>query len=347
MSTRAWIAFALQSVLWGVPYLFIKIAVDGDISPVFIAWARTALAAVILIPLAWRSGSLRSLRGRYRWLVVFAVFEVVIPFPLIAAGERHIDSSLAAILIASAPLMVAALAIRFDHTERVEGLRLVGLLVGFVGVIALVGLDVGGHGSELLGAAAILVAAFGYAVGPMVLKRKGLTDLDPKATMGASLAIAAAVLTPFAAVSAPSSAPPTDAIVAVIVLGIFCTALAFVIWSVLVGEIGAGRALVVTYVNPVVALTVGAIVLDEHPGAGAIVGLLLILAGSWLSTDGRLPPGLMRRIRPNSGRAPARRERRLGMMGRRLARPAPSATTDAIPLRHPAGKPESGRLPTA
>ncbi len=291
MSARAWALFAVQSVLWGVPYLFIKVAIDGDISPLFISWARTALAAGILVALALRSGALAAMRGHYRWLVVFAVAEIVFPFPLIAAGERHIDSSLAAILIAATPLIVAALAVRFDESERVHGVRLVGLFVGFAGVIALVGLDIGGNGPQLLGALAILGAALGYAIGPMVLKSK-LGGLDATATMGVAIGIAAVVLTPFAALDAPSSAPPLNAIIALVVLGVFCTALAFVVWSVLINEIGAGRALVVTYVNPVVALTVGAIFLSERPGPGSIIGLLLILAGSWLSTDGRLPPGV-------------------------------------------------------
>ena len=170
MTARAWFAFLSVSVLWGIPYFFIKIAVDDGVPPAFLAWARVTLGAVILLAISWRLGLLPTLRGRGRALLGYALFEIVIPFPLIAAGEQHVASSLAAILIASVPLIVALLALRFDHEERAGGLRLAGLIIGFTGVVALVGLDVAGDSGELLGAAAILIAAVGYAIGPMLLK---------------------------------------------------------------------------------------------------------------------------------------------------------------------------------
>src|SRR5437764_6132506 len=185
MSPRAWAAFATVSTLWGVPYLFIKVAVDDGVPPGFVALARVVLGASVLLLLAWRAGKLEALRGRWKWLAVFGTVEFVIPFPLIAAGEQHVASSLAAIIIASAPLFVALLALRFDATERVTGRRLCGLLIGLAGVVALVGIDVAGQADEFAGAGAILLAAFCYAVGPMVLKRH-LGDLDPRASMGAA-----------------------------------------------------------------------------------------------------------------------------------------------------------------
>jgi drug/metabolite transporter (DMT)-like permease len=291
VSARAWAAFAAVSTLWGIPYLFIRVAVDDGVPPALLAWSRVVLGAAILLALAARAGTLRTLRGRGRWLALFAVVEIAIPFPLIAAGERHVASSLAAIIIAAVPLFVALLALRFDHEERVTGTRLVGLVVGLGGVVALVGIDVVGSAGELLGAIAILTAALGYATGPMVLKRK-LADLDPRAAMGASLAIAAVVLAPAAALSLPAPAPSGRAIASVIVLGVLCTAVAFVLMAGLVAEIGPGRAVVITYINPIIAVALGVTVLGERPGAGAVAGLLLILAGSWLATDGRLPPGL-------------------------------------------------------
>lgn len=306
MSARAWAIFGAVSVLWGIPYLFIKVAVDDGVPPAFLAWVRVILAAALLLALAWRAGALPSLRGHWRWLAVFAVAEITIPFPLIAAGEQHVASSLAAIIIATAPLFVALLAIRFDASERVNGRRLVGLLVGLSGVVALVGIDVAGQGDELLGALAILVAAFCYAIGPMVLKRH-LAGLDQRASMGAALAIAAILLTPAVALDPPSAPIPDEAIASLVVLGILCTAAAFVLYGMLIAEVGAGRALVITYINPVVAVGLGVAILGERPGAGAIAGLLLILAGSWLSTDGRLPPGLSALF---ARQAAARRRRR-------------------------------------
>jgi drug/metabolite transporter (DMT)-like permease len=291
VSTRAWLAFAAMSVIWGVPYLFIKIAVDGGVPPAAVAWTRVTLAAVVLLALAWRAGTLPSLRGRVRWLLAYAVAEISIPFPLIALGEQRVASSLTAILIASVPLIIALLALRFDPAERATGMRLFGLLLGFGGVIALMGLDISGDTGELLGALAILGAAVGYAIGPLVLKHR-LVDLDPRATMGGSLAIASLILAPAAALTAPSEAPTGGAIASIVVLGLLCTAIAFVIFNVLIADAGPGRALVITYVNPLVAVALGVTLLDERPGAGAVAGLLLILAGSWLSTDGRLPPRL-------------------------------------------------------
>jgi drug/metabolite transporter (DMT)-like permease len=305
MSARAWMSFAAVSVLWGIPYLFIKVAVDDGMPPGFLAWARVVLAAVVLCAVAWHRGLLGSVRGRLRWVVVYGVVEISIPFPLIAAGERHVSSSLAAILIAAVPLIIAVLAVRFDPSERVTGRRLVGLLVGFAGVIALVGIDVAGRSDELIGALLILLAAVGYAIGPMTLSAK-MGDIEPVAMMGASLAVASLVLTPLALLDLPDAAPSAGALSAVVVLGLLCTAAAFVLFGGLLLEVGPGRAAVITYVAPVVAVALGVAVLGERPGVGAVAGLLLILAGSWLSTDGRLPPGMAaalerRRVRRAGG----------------------------------------------
>ena len=290
MSVRAWIAFAAVSTLWGIPYLFIKVAVDDGVPPFFLAWVRVVLGAVVLLALARVAGVLAAVRGRWRWLAIFAVIEIVIPFPLIALGEQNVSSSLAAIIVAAAPLFVALLALRFDDDERVGGARLGGLLLGLAGVVALVGIDATGSTDELLGAAAILLSAFCYAVGPMILKRR-FADLDPRASMGAALAVAAVVLTPAALLAPPAAMPSGAAIGSLVALGVLCTAAAFAFYGALVAEAGPGRALVITYIAPVVAVALGVAVLGERPGAGAAAGLLLILAGSWLATGGRLPPG--------------------------------------------------------
>jgi drug/metabolite transporter (DMT)-like permease len=271
------------SILWGIPYLLIKIAVDEGVPPGFVAWARVVIAAIVLLGLAWRAGALAGLRKRLIWLAVFALSEITIPFPLIASGERQVASSLTAILVASTPLIAALLALRFDHSERVGGQRLVGLVIGMAGVVALVGVDIRGRPGELVGAAEILAAAFCYAIGPLVLKRH-LTSLDPRASMGTSLALAAILLTPLAALDPPRVLPSLKAAAAILGLGLFCTAAAFVLYVVLIAEVGAGRSLVVTYINPLVAVVLGMTVLGERPGPVAFLGLVLILAGSWLST---------------------------------------------------------------
>jgi len=297
MSARAWTAFAAVATLWGIPYLFIKVAVDDGVPPVFLAWARVLMAALVLLVLSHRAGVLKqaldpSLR---RWFLLYAVVEICGPFPLIAAGERHVDSSLAAILIAAVPMLVALLAIRFDPAERATGRRAVGLAIGFAGVIALVGLDVSGSSDALIGALCILGAAVGYAAGPMIISLR-LKGIDPRALMAVALSVAAVLLTPAALLAPPAETPSTDALVSIVVLGLFCTAAAFVLFGQLIGEVGPGRATVITYISPIVAVALGVAALGERPGAGAVAGLLLILAGSWLSTDGRLPPGLDRAL---------------------------------------------------
>ncbi|HTT94063.1 MAG TPA: DMT family transporter [Solirubrobacterales bacterium] len=283
MSRRAWGAFAAVSVLWGVPYLLIKVADDGGMPPLLLAWSRVVLGAAVLLALAWRAGTLPTLRGRGPWLAAFALAEIAIPFPMLAVGEQHVSSSVAAIVIASVPLLIAVLSLRFEPAERLDGRRLVGLLVGFAGVAALVGIDVSGDGEELLGIGAVLVAACGYSIGPLILRRR-LGGLDPAATMGACLAIAAVALTPGAALDLPGDAPTLGAVAAVVALGLVCTALALVLMVVLIEEVGPTRGSIVTYVNPVIALALGIVFLGEQPGAGAFVGLVLILVGSWLST---------------------------------------------------------------
>jgi drug/metabolite transporter (DMT)-like permease len=288
VSRRGWLAFALLSAIWGVPYMFIRIAVRGGMPPLVLAWARVALAAVILLALARRAGTLPALRGRWRAIAACGVAEIAIPFSLIASGERRISSSLAAIVIAAVPLIVALLALRFDASERPTPERAVGLVIGFGGVVALMGIDVAGSTSALLGTMSVLIAAVGYAIGPMIIKH-WLAGLDGRAMMGASLAVAALLLTPLAIVTWPAKTPSAGALASTAVLGLVCTAAALVVLSVLIAEAGPGRATVITYINPVVAVTLGVILLGERPGAGAVAGLLLILAGSWLSTGGTLP----------------------------------------------------------
>jgi len=288
LSARAWAAFGAVSVLWGIPYFFIKVAVDDGVPPAFLAWIRVTIAAALLGVLCWRLGLLSQLRGNWRPLSFYAVVEIAIPFPLIAFGEEHVSSSLAAILIATVPLIVALLAIRFDRSERATGRRLLGLLIGFGGVVALVGLDIAGDADEVLGAAAILVAAVGYAIGPMVLKL-GLGDIDIRVIMFGALSIAALALAPFAAVELPPASLPTEAIVSIVVLAVLCTALAFVLFGVLNAEVGPSRSSVITYVAPVVALALGIAALDERPGTATLIGFALILVGSYFATSAAQP----------------------------------------------------------
>jgi drug/metabolite transporter (DMT)-like permease len=208
-----------------------------------------------------------------------------VPFVLIAAGEQYISSSLTAILIATMPLMVALLAWRLSLAERPSGWRLIGLVIGLGGVVALLGIDVGGRPDELLGAALILIATLGYATAPIIVSRR-LADLDPLGPVAASLTLATVVLFPAAVLTPPQGLPAPGALVALGILGVICTALGLVVFFRLIAEAGPSRARVITYVNPVVAILVGVLALGEQLGAISVAGLLLILGGSWLSTGG-------------------------------------------------------------
>jgi drug/metabolite transporter (DMT)-like permease len=283
MTRRAWLLFLLSSVIWGVPYLFIKIAVDGGVPPAFLAWSRIALAAIVMLPLALRRGALRGLRSHAAAIAGYTLCEVAVPFVLIAEGERHITSSLTAILISSMPLMMAVLSLRFSPGDRPTGSRLVGLIFGFVGVVALLGLDVAGKPGELFGAALVLVATLGYAVAPLIIDR-WLADLDPLGPITASLALAAILLLPAAIAVPPPQVPGPAALAAIVVLGVICTAAALAIFFRLIVEAGPNRASVITYINPVVAVVVGMLVLGERLGAVSTLGLLMILGGSWVAT---------------------------------------------------------------
>lgn len=288
MTPRAWLLFALSSVIWGVPYFFIKVAVDAGVPPAFVAWARVALGAVLLAPLALRRGALRGLRGGRGWpIVAYAACEIAVPFVLIAVGEQYISSSLTAILIATMPLLVALLSVRFSPADRPTGLRVVGLLVGLGGVVALLGLDVAGRPAELLGAALVLVATLGYAAAPIIVS-KHLADLDPLGPVAASLVLSTIALLPAALARPPHGIPGPAALLALVVLGVVCTVLGLVVFFQLIAEAGPNRASLITYVNPLVAVAVGVVALHEHVGAATLTGLLLILGGSWLAAGGRV-----------------------------------------------------------
>jgi drug/metabolite transporter (DMT)-like permease len=292
VSRRAWIAFAACSVLWGVPYYLIKIAVE-DVSPAFVSWSRIALGAAVLLPVAWRAGAFRGVRARWRAILAFSVVELCVPFTLIPVGEQWISSSLAAILTASVPLIVAVMAMRWDPSERPTGARLAGLFVGLAGVVALVGVDVAGRPRELLGAACLLLAAVGYAGGPMLIRTR-MADLHPMGPVATALLVSAVLLAPAGLATAPHEVPAAGVVGAIAGLGVACTAVALATMFFLVAEAGPSRATIITYVIPVIAVGLGVALLGEDLGAASVAGLLLILAGSWMATGGRPPGGRLR-----------------------------------------------------
>ena len=281
MSRKAWLLFAALSVLWGVPYLLIKVAVT-EVDPTVVVFARVGMSALVLLPLALAQGGLRPLQTRWREILALSMCEVVLPFLLIAYGEQHITSSLAGLLIAADPLFIVLLATRFDHTERASGTRLLGLGLGFTGVVALLGFDPGGDALGLLGGAMVLLAALSYAAGALLIKR--VADVPPVGSVAASLTLASVWLAPLAATHLPPVLPSTTVLISLLALGLGCTALGFLTYFSLIAEAGATHGSLVTYVNPAVAVALGVAILREPLTAATLAGFALIAAGCWLST---------------------------------------------------------------
>jgi drug/metabolite transporter (DMT)-like permease len=269
-----------MSVIWGIPYLFIRVAVT-EISPAFLVLTRTLLATAILLPIALARVDIRPILARWRWLVAFAAVEIAIPWIALGSAEQHLSSSLTGLLIAGVPLVGTAFALATGGADRLGGTGLVGLLIGLVGVAAIVGFDVGTYDAIALLQIAIVVV--GYAVGPAILARR-LGGLPAVGVMALSLALTAVVYIPIAATQWPSAMPSMNVWVSIVVLAVLCTAVAFLVFAALIDEIGPVRSTLITYINPAVAAVLGVLVLNETLTVPMIVGFVLVLIGSALAT---------------------------------------------------------------
>jgi drug/metabolite transporter (DMT)-like permease len=285
MTRRGLLLFAAMCVIWGIPYLLIRIAVR-DLSPAVLVLGRTTIAALLLLPLAARRDELRPLVRHWAPLLAFAAIEIAIPWVLLGAAEQEISSSLTALLIAGVPLVATVIALTTGARERPGAVSLAGLLVGMAGVAAIVGVNLEGAGA--LPMAEVAVVAVCYAVGPAILQR-WLAHLPAMGVIAASLAVTAVVYLPIAAFSLPAETPSPEVIASVVGLAVVCTAIAFVCFFALIAEIGPVRATVITYVNPAVAAVLGVLVLDEHFTVGMGIGFALVLAGSFLATRAPRP----------------------------------------------------------
>jgi drug/metabolite transporter (DMT)-like permease len=288
MNRRAWLLMALLAGLWGASYLFIKVALEDGLAPLFIVFARIALGAIVLVPLALRAGALRAMRGLTGPIVFMAVVQVVVPFLLITYGERHIASSLAGILVSAAPIFTALIAVRYDDDERPHGVAIAGIVMGIVGVALLFGVDLSGEAAALAGGLMVLLASVGYAVGSLYLKHR-LQGVPAVGIAASTLVAGALVLAPLALFALPSHAPSPEAAGSLLALGAGGTGIAFAIYYTLIAGIGPGRASLVAYIAPGFAVLYGVSLLSEPLTAGALLGLVLILAGSWIAAEGRLP----------------------------------------------------------
>ncbi len=287
MNRKGALLFAAMCVIWGIPYLMIRVAVR-ELAPVTLVFFRTALGALLLMPVAAYRRELRPLTRHWRSLLAYTAVEVAIPWVLLARAETKLTSSLTGLLIAAVPLVGALIVTLTGDRERLGGRRWLGLLVGIAGVAALVGLNVGQV--DVVALVEIGFVAVGYAVGPIILTRS-MSDLPAYGVVAASLLLSALVYLPFAAVNWPSKVPSAHVLESVVGLAVVCTALAFLVFFALIAEVGPVRATVITYINPAVAAVLGVTLLSEHLTTGMVIGFALVLAGCVLAT-GRSPEAI-------------------------------------------------------
>ena len=280
MTRRGWALFAAMAIIWGIPYLLIKIAV-GELSPVTLVLFRTLLGSILLLPLVIRRGAFRPLLAFWPWVLAYTVVEVGLPWFLLSDAERRLSSSLTGLMIAAVPLIGAIITWLTRGDERLDLRRIAGLVIGFVGVGTLVGLNVSYRDLSAVGEVALV--AVGYAAGPIIVSRR-LPSLPSIGVVTASLVLTAIAYAPLGLTHLPARFPSIQVVIAVALLGAVCTALAFLIFFALIGEVGPVRATIITYFNPAVALLLGVLLLREPFTIGAVLGFALILAGSVVAT---------------------------------------------------------------
>jgi drug/metabolite transporter (DMT)-like permease len=281
VSRRGWMLFLTMSVIWGIPYLLIKVAVD-EVSPIVVVFARCVVGAALLLPWTVATGQLRPALRHWRALLLFTVLEMAAPWLLLSYAEQSLSSSLTGLLVATVPF-VAALAARLTgEEERLTPIRLVGMGIGVVGIVALLGLDV--EGINLLALIAVALTVIGYATGPLVISR-ALPEVPGAAASSIALFVTAVAYAPFAVPQLDQVADASSlALLSLVGLGAICTALALALFFVLIREVGPQRALVITFVNPAVAVLLGVLLLDEPFTLGIAIGLPVVLVGCVLAT---------------------------------------------------------------
>jgi drug/metabolite transporter (DMT)-like permease len=280
VTRRGWILFAAMAVIWGIPYLLIKVAV-AELTPATLVLLRTALGAALLLPLAVARGDVRPLFRHWKPVLAYTFFEIAAPWVLLVDAERKLSSSLAGLLVAGVPLVGAVLAWLFGGGDRPDARRIGGLIVGFIGVGLVVGFNVAADDLFAVGEVALVV--IGYAIGPMIIARQ-LKGVPTVGVVAASLAITAIVYAPVGIAQLPAQLPSTQVVLSVAILGIVCTALAFLLFFALITEAGPIRATIITYFNPAIALVLGVLLLAEPLTVGMALGFALIAIGSFVAT---------------------------------------------------------------
>ena len=280
MSRRALALFIALGLIWGTPYLFIRIAVE-HVEPAVLVGLRVAIGALILVPIAAARHQLLPALRHWPWVAAFALLEISIAFLTLGYAEQRLSSSLTALIIAMVPLVAAVFARMLGLDPRLRGIRVLGLAVGLAGVAALVGLDV--EGAQFWGVGAALITVLGYASAPMIVSTK-LADVPSLGVIAWALTLNAVLYAPFVWWLWPTEAVPASSWWSIVILGVIPTALAFVLLFALIGEVGPARTTVITFINPAVAVVLGVLVLSEPVTWGIVIGFPLVLAGSFLAT---------------------------------------------------------------
>jgi drug/metabolite transporter (DMT)-like permease len=284
ISRRGWLLFGAMALLWGVPYLFISVAVES-ISPPAIVAGRTLIAALLLLPFAIRSGALRAAARHWPWVLAFGLVEMAGPFLLLGHAEMTLPSGLTGLLVATVPLFAALIALGGGDRAVLRPARSIGLLVGFVGVAVVVaGPGLFGGDIGLLAAGEVLLVAVLYAIAPFIVARK-LADVPSLGTITLSLLMIGILYLPIGLVT-QHQVPTLPSVLALLALAVICTAAAFLAFFALIREVGPVRAPLFTYVNPVVAIILGALVLAEPLTPGLLLGFPLIIVGCWFAATG-------------------------------------------------------------
>jgi drug/metabolite transporter (DMT)-like permease len=286
MSRRGWALFLTMSVIWGIPYLLIKVAVD-EVSPVMVVFARCVVGAALLLPWTIAKGQLGPALRHWRALLLFTALEMALPWLLLSYAEQSLSSSLTGLLVATVPFVAALAGLLAGEEERLTPVRLLGMAIGVIGIAVLLGLDI--EGVNLLALVAVALTVIGYATGPLVISR-ALPEVPGAAASSVALFVTAVVYAPFALPQTDQLADASSpALLSLVGLGAICTALALALFFVLIREVGPQRALVITFVNPAVAVLLGVVLLDEPFTLGIAVGLPLVLVGCVLATRRNRP----------------------------------------------------------
>ncbi len=282
MSRKGWALFALVGLLWGVPYLFMKVAVEELATPV-IVFSRLLIGAVVLVPLALYERTLRPALKYWKYIALYAIAEMVIPWSLITNAQKDLSSGVVALLVATVPIWATLFAHHTGDSTAAHRTRIFGIALGLIGIIFLVGFETLNDVGNIRALIQVLIASVSYAYAVNMITRKA-TDTSGIAINGLALALSTLIFAPFAFTHLPSETPSSHAVLATIGLGVICTAFAFWVFFIVLKEIGAARASLVVYPNTAVAVVLGIFLLDEKLTLAIAIGLPMVLLGSYFAS---------------------------------------------------------------